>query len=117
MDWGNLNENLKKLYGRAVKFSHETEPEVGSFWVAQDEEGRWTRVEVMALNSHNQSVFVLHVDYGHVTTVPFSSLRPLVACVAVIPILAVCSKLSGVCPVNGDEVKLLFLPLSTQICH
>ena len=117
MDWGNLNENLKKLYGRAVKFSHETEPEVGSFWVAQDEEGRWTRVEVMALNSHNQSVFVLHVDYGHVTTVPFSSLRPLVACVAVIPILAVCSKLVGVCPVNGDEVKLLFLPLSTQICH
>ena len=105
MGWENLNENLKNVYGRGVKFSHETEPEIGSFWVAQDEDGRWTRVEVMALNSQTQSVSVLHVDYGHVTTVTFGSLRPLVADVAAIPYLAVCSKLVGVHPVNGNEVK------------
>ena len=103
MDWKNLNENLKKVYGRGVKFSHE--PEIGSFWVAQHEDGLWTRLEVIALNSQNQSISVLHVDYGHVTTVPFCSLRPLVADVAAIPLLAVCSKLVGVHPVNGNEVK------------
>jgi hypothetical protein len=105
MAWENLNGNLKKIYGRAGKFSRESEPELGSFWVAQDEDGRWTRVEVIALNSHNQSVSVLHVDYGNMTSVPFGSLRPLVPDVADIPYLAVCSKLVGVHPFNGDEVK------------
>lgn len=106
-----LNGRLATLYrhSQPVPVSR---PEIGSFWVVQENSGTefWYRVRILSLDDcqNGSAPTVCHVflvDWGGVDTVPICQLRPLVKELLDIPCLALRCRLDGIYPYRLNMVR------------
>ena len=77
---------------------------VGSFCIAQYEDGGWYRAQ--ATQVQGQSVSIFYIDYGDAVTLPLSSIRTLKPEFATLPAQAVQCSLKGRGPENFKDLVL-----------